>query len=129
MSEDMNQKGLEIRREVLGQKYVDASIEASRELEFGMPLQELVNKYCWGEVWGRPGLSRKTRSMLNIAMISALNRPNEVKIHLAAALRHGCGEEEILEIILQIAIYCGVPAAMVTYNLAKEVIAEHRAAG
>ncbi len=129
MSDDLNQKGLEIRREVLGRQYVDASIQASQDMGFGMPLQELVNKYCWGEVWGRPGLSRKTRSMLNIVMLSALNRPHEIKIHVAAALRHGCSEEEIMEIILQITIYCGVPAAMVTHKIAREVIEEHRAQG
>ena len=127
--DDLEKKGIQIRSEVVGKEFVDNAMKTSAEINFGMPLQELVNKYCWGEVWGRPGLPRKTRSIINIAMLSALNRPNELKVHTAGALRNGCSEDEIMEIILQVAIYCGMPAAMVAYKVAKEVILEHREKG
>ena len=112
-------RGLEIRREVLGAEYVDAAIASADELS--RPLQELVTEYCWGEVWGRPGLPRKTRSLLNIGILTALNRPHELQLHTAGALRNGCSESEIVEVVLQTAIYCGVPAAVVAFRCAKEV--------
>jgi 4-carboxymuconolactone decarboxylase len=87
-------------------------------------MQELVTEYCWGAVWGREGLDRKTRSMLNLAMISSLNRPNELKVHIAGALRNGVTREEIREVFMQVAIYCGVPAAVDSFRLAREVFAE-----
>ena len=88
------------------------------------PLQELVTQYCWGEVWGRPGLERRTRSMINLAMLTALNRPHEVKIHLRGALNNGVSREEIVEVLLQTMIYCGVPAAIDSFRIAKEIFAE-----
>lgn len=115
-------RGLEIRREVLGDEYVDAAI--SNADEFTRPLQELVTEYCWGEVWSRPGLSRKTRSLLNVAMLTALNRPHELELHLAGARRNGCSDEEIMETLLQAAIYCGVPAAVDAFRTAKRVLSD-----
>lgn len=113
-------EGLKIRREVLGSEYVDASIDNAGD--FSMPIQKLVTEYCWGEVWSRPGLDRKTRSLINIAMLTALNRPHEVKLHIQGAVNNGCSEEEIREVILQSAIYCGVPACIDTMKIAKEVL-------
>ena len=124
MPDDLFAKGLEIRREVLGGEYVDKAVTAMDD--FSRPLQELVTKYCWGEVWSRPGLSRRERSMINLAMITALNRPHEVKVHVRGALRNGCSQEQILEVILQIAIYCGVPAAMDTFRIARQTIQEYQ---
>ena len=95
---------------MLGESYVNASLASADELT--APLQKLVTEWCWGEVWSRPGLERKTRSFLNLAMLTALNRPHEVKIHVRGALNNGVTEQEIVEVILQAAIYCGVPAAM-----------------
>jgi 4-carboxymuconolactone decarboxylase len=109
MSERYEQ-GLEIRREVLGAAYVDAALASADEL--GRPLQELVTEYCWGEVWSRPGLPRQTRSLLNIGILTALNRPHELQTHARGALRNGCSEGELVEVVLQTAIYCGVPAAI-----------------
>jgi 4-carboxymuconolactone decarboxylase len=114
--------GLEVRRAVLGKEYVDKSLAQADE--FSRPLQELVTEYCWGTVWTRPGLPRKMRSLLNLAMLTALNRPHEVKLHLRGALRNGCTREEIMEVFLQAAIYCGVPAAVDSFRLAREVLAE-----
>jgi 4-carboxymuconolactone decarboxylase len=115
-------KGLAIRRAVLGSEYVDKSIAAADD--FTRPLQEIVTQYCWGEVWGRPNLERKTRSLLNLAMLSALNRPHEVKLHVRGALNNGVTKDEIREVFLQVAIYCGVPAAMDSFRIAKEVFKE-----
>jgi 4-carboxymuconolactone decarboxylase len=115
-------KGLAIRRAVLGSEYVDKSIAAADD--FTRPLQEIVTQYCWGEVWGRPNLERKTRSLLNLAMLSALNRPHEVKLHVRGALDNGVTKDEIREVFLQVAIYCGVPAAMDSFRIAKEVFTE-----
>jgi len=115
-------KGLAIRRAVLGSEYVDKSIAGADD--FTRPLQEIVTQYCWGEVWGRPNLERKTRSLLNLAMLSALNRPHEVKLHVRGALNNGVTKDEIREVFLQVAIYCGVPAAMDSFRIAKEVFKE-----
>lgn len=122
MNKELFEKGLGIRREVLGAEYVDKSI--SQADDFNRPLQELVTEYCWGAVWSRPGLSRKTRSLLNLAMLTALNRPHEVKIHLKGAFNNGCSKEEIMEVLLQTAIYCGVPAAVDSFRVAREVFRE-----
>lgn len=119
-------KGLAIRREVLGPEYVDKSIASADD--FTRPLQELVTQYCWGEVWGRPNIDRKTRSIINLAMISALNRPHELKLHVRGALRNGLSRETIREILLQVAIYCGVPASIDAFRVAREVLAEEDAA-
>ena len=115
-------EGLAVRRAVLGSDYVDRSIAAADD--FNRPMQELVTEYCWGEVWTRPGLPRQTRSLINLAMLTALNRPHEVKIHLKGALNNGCSKDEIMEVLLQTALYCGVPAAIDSFRLAREVFAE-----
>lgn len=122
MDREMFEKGLSIRREVLGADYVDNAIASADD--FNRPLQELVTQYCWGEIWGRPGLDRKTRSMINLAMISALNRPHEVKMHIKGALHNGLTKQEIQEVFLQVAIYCGVPAGVDSFRIAKEVFRE-----
>ncbi|MEE4608503.1 MAG: 4-carboxymuconolactone decarboxylase [Desulfobacteraceae bacterium] len=122
MSEDRYETGLQIRREVLGADYVNTSISMSDD--FNRPLQELVTEYCWGAVWSRPGLTRKMRSLINLAMLTALNRPHEVKLHLKGALNNGCSREEIMEVLLQTAIYCGVPAAIDSFRLAREILNE-----
>src|SRR6204780_3702719 len=118
----MFEKGLKIRREVLGAEYVDKAMSTADD--FNRPLQELVTTYCWGECWGRPGLDRKTRSMLNLAMISALNRPHEIKAHVKGAINNGLTKNDIQEVFLQVAIYCGVPAAVDSFRLAREVFQE-----
>jgi 4-carboxymuconolactone decarboxylase len=118
----MFEKGLAIRRSVLGEEYVDNAIKTADD--FSRPLQELVTQYCWGEIWGRPGLDRKTRSLINLAMISALNRPHEVKMHIKGALNNGLTKDQIQEVFLQVAIYCGVPAAVDSFRLAREVFQE-----
>lgn len=122
MGNERFEKGLKIRREVLGADYVDKSI--SNADEFTRPLQELVTEYCWGAVWARPGLDRKTRSLVNLAMLTALNRPHEVRLHVRGALSNGCTKDQIMEVLLQCAIYCGVPAAMDSMRLAREVFQE-----
>jgi 4-carboxymuconolactone decarboxylase len=114
--------GLKMRREVLGDDYVNRSMQQADE--FMRPFQELVSEYCWGAVWTRPGLPRKTRSLLNIAMLTALNRPHEVKLHLKGALNNGCSRDEIREVLLQAAVYCGVPAALDSFRIAREVFKE-----
>lgn len=122
MNEELFAKGLATRREVLGAEYVDAAIKNADE--FTVDLQHLVTQYCWGDVWNRPGLDRKSRSLLNLAMISALNRPHELKLHVRGALNNGLTKDEIKEIFLQVAIYCGVPAAIDSFRVAKEVFEE-----
>ena len=115
-------EGLAVRREVLGAEYVDQAIAAADD--FTRPLQELVTEYCWGAIWTRPGLPRRTRSLVNLAMLTALNRPHEVRLHLRGALRNGCTKDEVMEVLLQAAIYCGVPAAIDSFRIAKEVFKE-----
>ena len=116
------EKGLAIRRAVLGAEFVDNAIATADD--FNRPLQELVTEYCWGAVWGRPGLERKTRSLLNLAMLSALNRPHEIKMHIRGALANGVTKDEIKEVFLQVGIYVGVPAAVDSFRIAKEVFKE-----
>lgn len=112
-------KGMAVRREVLGAAHVDRAMAAADE--FNAPLQELVTEYCWGAVWGREELPRKTRSLLNLAMLTALNREHEFKLHVRGALRNGASRAEIREVLLQAAIYCGVPAAISAFRQAREV--------
>ena len=115
-------QGLSTRREVLGAEYVDASIQIATD--FNIDMQELVTQYCWGDVWNRPGLDRRTRSFLNLAMITALNRPHELKLHVRGAINNGLSKDEIKEVFLQTAIYCGVPAAIDSFRVASEVFKE-----
>ena len=124
MATNLFEKGLEVRRAVLGKEYVDKSISDADD--FTQRLQELVTEYCWGSIWTRPGLPRKTRSLINLAMLTALNRPHEVKLHLRGALNNGCSKEEIMEVLLQTAIYCGVPAAVDSFRTAKEFLQESK---
>ena len=116
--------GLQVRREVLGEEYVEKSLSEATELTF--PFQELVTEYCWGSVWTRPGLPRKIRSLINLSMLTALNRPEELKLHVRGAIRNGCTKEEIIEVFLQTAIYCGVPAAVESVKIAKAVFEEFK---
>jgi 4-carboxymuconolactone decarboxylase len=122
MNQQLFDQGLQTRREVLGAEYVDASIKNADE--FNREMQELVTQYCWGDVWNRPGLDRKTRSFLNLAMLTALNRPHEIKLHVRGAINNGLTKDEIKEVFLQAAIYCGVPAAIDSFRVAKEVFKE-----
>ena len=122
MNKEKYDQGLAVRRAVLGSEYVDSSIKNADA--FSKPMQDFVTQYCWGEVWTRPGLDRKTRSFLNLAMLTALNRPHEIKIHVKGALNNGLTKEEIAEVFLKAAIYCGVPAAIDSFRIAKEVFAE-----
>jgi 4-carboxymuconolactone decarboxylase len=115
-------RGLAVRREVLGDEYVDKSLENTDD--FSWPLQEYVTAHGWGASWVRPGLEKKTRSMLNLAMLTALNRATELKLHVRGALRTGVTKEEIREIFLHAAVYCGAPAALESFRAAKEVFAE-----
>lgn len=120
MNPDAFDQGLKTRREVLGADYVDAAITSADD--FNRPLQELVTEYCWDGIWNRPGLDRRTRSLLNLAMLTALNRPHELKLHLRGALNNGVTRDEIREVLLQTAIYCGVPAAIDSFRVAREVL-------
>ena len=122
MNRDAFEKGLKTRREVLGAEYVDQAIRNADD--FNLPLQELVTEYCWNEIWNRPGLDRKTRSIVNLAMLTALNRPHELKLHVKGAINNGLSKDEIAEIFLQSAIYCGVPAAIDSFRNAKDVFKE-----
>ena len=122
MTTETYDKGLEIRRAVLGDEYVDKAVASADD--FNQPMQELVTEYCWGSVWGRPGLPRKTRSLLNLAMLSALNRSPELKLHVKGALTNGVTKDEIAEVFLQVAIYCGVPSAIDAFRTARDVFAE-----
>ena len=113
-------EGLKVRKAVLGPDYVESALAAATE--FNWPMQEFVTEYCWGTVWCRPGLDRKTRSIINLAMLTALNRPHEIEVHVKGALRNGLTPAEIAEIFLQTAVYCGVPAAVDSFRVAKKVL-------
>jgi 4-carboxymuconolactone decarboxylase len=122
---ELFKRGLEIRRAVVGETYVDKSLAGADDLT--APLQKLVTEYCWGEVWDRPGLVRRDRSLLNLGMLIALNRPTELRLHMRGAINNGVTETEIQEVVLQAAIYCGVPASLDAMKAAKEVITDMRA--
>jgi 4-carboxymuconolactone decarboxylase len=122
LNSETYQRGREIRSEVLGRDYVDKALAEADD--FTGPLQDLVTEYCWGAVWGREGLSRKTRSLLNLAMTSVLNRPHELRTHIKAALTNGVTRDEIREVFLQVAIYAGVPAAVDSFRTAGEIFAQ-----
>jgi 4-carboxymuconolactone decarboxylase len=121
------EKGLAVRRAVLGDAHVDRSIKNRND--FNREFQDLLTRYAWGEIWTRPGLPRKTRSLLTIVMLVALNRPDEFRLHLRAALNNGVTQEEIKEALLQAAIYCGVPPANSAFHAAQEVFSEANAKG
>jgi 4-carboxymuconolactone decarboxylase len=119
--------GLAVRKKVLGDKYVNESLAQADE--FTEPLQQYLTEHAWGAVWVREGLSLKTRSMLNLAILTAINRPNELRLHLRGALNNGVTREEISEIFLHCGVYCGAPAALDSFKIAKQVFAEDAASG
>jgi 4-carboxymuconolactone decarboxylase len=121
MDQELYDRGLTNRKEVLGAAHVERSFANADA--FSKPYQDLVTEYCWGAIWDRPGLPRKTRSLLNLAMLTALNREEEFKLHVRAALRNGVTKDEIAEVLLQAMIYCGVPAANSAFKQAREVFA------
>jgi 4-carboxymuconolactone decarboxylase len=123
MSKELWDKGLAVRKEVLGADYVERNLKAADD--FNMPMQELVTQSCWGWLWARPNLPRKTRSIVNLAMLSALNRPHEFKVHVRGALVNGVTRDEIREILLQVAVYCGMPAGVEGFRLAREAMKEY----
>ena len=123
MSTDPYEEGLKIRKAVLGDEYVDRAL--ANVNSFNAPLQRLVTEYCWGKIWGRAGLDRRQRSLLNLAMIGVLNRPHELKAHIRGALTNGVTPAEICEVFLQVMIYAGVPAAVDSFRIANEAFAEN----
>ncbi len=125
MEDNMFDKGFENRKKVLGASHVEKSWAAADD--FNRPIQKLVTEYCWGEIWGREGLPHATRSMLNIAMLSAMNRGHELKLHIRGALRNGVTVDQIQEILMQVAIYGGVPASLEAFRIASEAIREYEA--
>lgn len=122
MESEKYMQGLKIRKQVLGEEYVNQAIQNMDE--FSGPLQQLVTEYCWGTIWSDETLSLQQRSLVNIAMISALNRPNELKLHIKGGLRNGLSKEQIRATLMQVAIYCGVPAAVDSFKLAKQAFLE-----
>lgn len=123
---DMFEKGLAIRKAVLGKEYVEKSLAGADD--FTRPMQEFVTQYCWGECWGSPNLSRRDRSLINIAMLSILNRPHELKLHVKGALTNGATRDEIRDVLLQVAVYAGVPAGIDATRIAREALGEVDAA-
>ncbi len=122
MNKELFDKGLAVRREVVGDTYVDASLKAADD--FSMPMQELVTQFCWGEVWTRPGLDRRSRSILNLGMIAALNRSEELAVHVRGAINNGVTKDEIKECFLQVAVYVGMPAGLGCFKVARQVFKE-----
>jgi 4-carboxymuconolactone decarboxylase len=122
--EERRSSGMKVRREVLGDEYVDQSMARSTELT--REFQDLITRFAWGEIWTRPGLDRKTRSCITVAMTVALNRPAELALHLRGALRNGVTVNELKEVLLQTAVYCGVPAAHTAFRIAEEVFADSK---
>lgn len=125
MSESLYEQGLAIRKKVVGAEAVEKVLQNTDA--FAMPMQELTTEFCWGKIWSRPALPHKTRSMLNVAMLVALNRPQELRLHIRGAINNGCTKEEIQEVLLQTAIYCGIPAGQEGFRAAREVFAEQNA--
>lgn len=125
MSQEVFDLGLSIRKKVVGEKYVEQSMSTADD--FNRDFQHLVTEYCWGAVWGREGLDHKTRSMVNLSMIATLSRPHELKLHVMGALRNGVTKEEVSEILMQVAIYAGVPAGVDGFRIAREAIEQFEA--
>ncbi len=120
--ETLFERGLKIRKEVLGEDYVNKSIAGADD--FTRTMAEWSTEFCWGALWSRPGLDRRSRSIANLSMISALNRPNELKLHVKAAVKNGVSRDEIKEVLLQVAVYCGVPAGIDSFRIAREAFKE-----
>lgn len=116
------EEGMEARKQVLGDRHVERSM--SRVSEFSEPVQRLVTEHCWGDIWTRDGLDRRTRSLLNLGMLTAMNRMHEFAVHVRGAVRNGCTEQEIQEVLLQTAVYCGAPAALESFRVAESVLQE-----
>lgn len=127
MGQDVFDRGLEIRKAVLGADYVEKSLNAADD--FNRDFQNLVTEYCWGAGWGRTALSRRDKSLLNLVMLGVLNRGHEFKLHLKGALTNGCSKEEIKDTLIQLSIYAGIPAGVEAFRLAREVFAEVEADG
>jgi len=127
MSDDRYERGMRVRREVLGDEHVDAATGGANEVT--ADFQELITRYAWGEIWSRPGLPRRTRSLLTVGLMVALNRPDELRLHLRGAVNNGVTREEIREVLLHCAVYAGVPAANSAFHLAEEFFAQLDAAG
>ncbi len=121
---DRHKKGMKVRKQVLGKAHVERA--EARKNTFNQDFQDLITRYAWGEIWTRPGLTRKTRSLITIAMMVALNRTEELRLHLRASANTGASRDDIREVLLQAAIYCGVPAANHAFHVAEEVFAESR---
>ena len=126
MDKELYDRGLAARKDVLGEDYVNRAI--SNATDFNRHFQELVTEYCWGGIWGSQVLPRKTRSMLNLAMLAALNRPQEFELHFRGALKNGCSLDELRDVLEQIAIYCGIPAGVEAFRIARKVLDEQPAA-
>ncbi len=126
MPSELYERGLPIRREVLGSEYVDRSIAEADD--FNRPLQEQITEHAWGTIWTRPGLPRRIRSLLNVGMLTALNRPHELRLHVRGALNNGVTRDELREVMLQVAVYCGAPAALDGTRVIREVLAEFESA-
>jgi 4-carboxymuconolactone decarboxylase len=122
VDQEMFNKGLRIRREMFGEGLAEKLLAAADD--FNRPFEDMVTQYCFGEVWGRPGLDRKMRSIITLAMVLALNRPNQVALHVRSSIKHGASKDEIRELFMQAAIYCGVPAAVESFRIAREVFQE-----
>jgi 4-carboxymuconolactone decarboxylase len=120
--EELFQRGLSLRREVLGPEYVDKSLKTANK--FMMAFQRITTEWCWGYAWTRPGLDRKTRSLLNLAMLTALNRAPEIKLHVRGAINNGVTVDEIAEVLIHATIYCGIPAGLDAFKAANEVLKE-----
>jgi 4-carboxymuconolactone decarboxylase len=120
MNSEKYNDGMSVRREVLGDEYVDRALESATD--FTRPLQDMVTENCWGEIWTRQAIPKKTRSLITIATLAALKATTELKIHVRGALRNGCSVDEIQEVLLQSTVYCGVPAGIEAFRAAKEVI-------
>jgi len=127
MGDDRFEDGVRMRRTVLGEDHVRRSMASANA--FSKPMQDLVTEYCWGTVWTRPALGLRERSLINLAMLTALNRPDELELHVRGALNNGCTQEEIQEVLLQAAVYCGVPAGISAFRVARAVVDERHGAG
>jgi 4-carboxymuconolactone decarboxylase len=120
--DELFDRGLEVRREVLGAEYVDGSLKAAND--FMMAFQQITTEWCWGYAWTRSGLDRKTRSLLNLAMLTALNRAPEIRLHVRGAINNGVSIDEIKEVLLHATVYCGIPAGLDAFKAANEVLKE-----
>jgi len=127
MASELYEKGMKVRREVLGDEYVDRALAGVDD--FNREFQQMVTEHAWGAVWGRPGLAKKQRSLINLAMLAALNRAEEFELHFRGALKNGCTLEELKETLLQVAVYCGMPAGVSAFRIAKKVLAERKSSG